>query len=534
MSTCPRCARALPPSADSCVHCGALVKALPAAPRPTTPGRRGSPPGGVGASGLAAGTWHDTAQWPPPAPPHKSSHDPVIGTTVAGRFLIEELVGQGGMGKVYKARHLALEKAVCLKMLKPALLEDPTLVGRFEREAKAASRLNHPNSIAILDFGRLEERGGTLYIAMEYVKGKDLRLVLRDEWPLPEARLCNIMAQVLGALGEAHAQNVIHRDLKPENIMVEQRRSQPDFVKVLDFGIAKILDSDLPGLTRSDVVCGTPQYMAPEQATGSALDARCDLYAVGVILYQMVTGHLPFDGQNSMEVLTKHVNEPPILPSQRQPGLVVSAGMEALILRAMSKDPAQRPQNAAQFRDELLDLVQPRLVSHPQVTPAPLLAATPRAHSIPSGERHTPVRVKPARPAHWGMWLAGGLAAVLVLSFAIGWSRAQKAPPPPDVPTVQLGFSAGPAKQPVQRDPDKARALISKASEWQRDGDTGAARDLLEQAVQLDPDNAEAHYRLGNLFLNSQPQRARLEYESSVRLDPTRYSEVVKGILKDM
>ena len=521
--TCSRCARALPPSADACVHCGALVKTLPVAPKPITPGRRASPPGGAR---VAAGMFHETAQWPPP-PPSRSSLDPFIGITVAGRFRIEELIGQGGMGKVYKARHMALDKTVVLKMLKPALLEDPTLVGRFEREAKAASRLNHPNSIAVLDFGRLEERGGTLYIAMEYVQGKDLRLVLRDEWPIPEARLCNIMAQVLAALAEAHAQSVIHRDLKPENIMVEQRRAQPDFVKVLDFGIAKILDSDLPGLTCSDVVCGTPQYMAPEQATGSALDARCDLYAVGVILYQLVTGHLPFDGQNSMEVLTKHVNEPPILPSQRQPGLIVSPGMEALILRAMAKDPGQRPQSAAQFRDELLDLVQPRLVSLPQITPAPLQAAGASSRSIPSGERHTPVSVKKPRPQHWAFWLASGLVAAFAISFAIGWVREPQVAAPA-LAVTQVGVPAAP------RDPEKARALITKASEWQRDGDTGAARDLLEQAVQLDPDNAEAHYRLGNLFLNSQPQRARLEYEASVRLDPTRYGEVVKGILKDL
>src|SRR5256712_6358504 len=211
-------------------------------------------------------------------------------------------MGRGGMGKFSRARHGARDRLVCLKMLKPTLLEDSSVVGRFEREALAASRLNHPNSIQVLDFGR-NDTDGSLYIVMEYVQGKDLRLVLRDEWPLEEARLCNIMAQVLSALGEAHAHNVIHRDLKPENIMVEQRRDQTEFVKVLDFGIAKILDSDMPGLTRNDVVCGTPQYMAPEQATGSQLDARCDLYAVGVILYQMATGHLPFDGQNSMEVL---------------------------------------------------------------------------------------------------------------------------------------------------------------------------------------------------------------------------------------
>src|SRR5207244_12317076 len=187
----------------------------------------------------------------------------------------------------------------------------------FEREAKAASRLNHPNGIQILDFGRNADGG--LFIAMEYVQGKDLRIVLRDEWPLEEGRLCNIMAQVLSALGEAHAHNVIHRDLKPENIMVEQRRNQPDFVKVLNFGIARILDSDLPRLTRADVVCGTPQYMAPEQATGAQLDGRCDLYAVGIMLYQLATGHLPFDVASAMDILTRHVHEPPVPPRKKQP-----------------------------------------------------------------------------------------------------------------------------------------------------------------------------------------------------------------------
>src|SRR5205823_7295989 len=175
---------------------------------------------------------------------NRPARDPLIGATVGGRFKVEELIGQGGMGKVYRARHLALDRLVCLKMLKPTLLEDPTVVGRFEREAKAASRLNHPNVIHVLDFGRNDSDGG-LFIAMEYVQGKDLRIVLRDEWPVPEERLCAIMGQALSALGEAHAHNVIHRDLKPENIMVEQRRDQPDFVKVLDFGIAKILDSDM-------------------------------------------------------------------------------------------------------------------------------------------------------------------------------------------------------------------------------------------------------------------------------------------------
>jgi serine/threonine-protein kinase len=305
----------------------------------------------------------------PVSPDAPGIHDPLVGKVIGGRFRVEELIGHGGMGKVYRARHLALERSVVLKMLRAQLVDDATLVGRFEREAKAASRLNHPNVIQVLDYGRAED--GTLYIVMEHVPGRDLRVILRDEWPLGEERLCNIMAQVCAALSEAHANNVIHRDLKPENIMVEPRRDTYEHVKVLDFGIAKILDSDMPGLTRHDVVCGTPQYMAPEQATGSALDQRCDIYAVGVILYQMATGHLPFDGNNSMEVLNRHVHEAPLPPRKRQPDAPISEEMERLILRSLSKDAAGRPQTAELFREELLAVpgkVRARITA-PRLTP---------------------------------------------------------------------------------------------------------------------------------------------------------------------
>jgi serine/threonine protein kinase len=508
-ANCPRCARALPPGpAKVCIYCGT--------PLAVTPAR--NPNLGFGASA-------------------RSARDPLIGQMVAGRFKVEELIGQGGMGKVYRARHIALDRVICLKMLKPALLEDPTLVGRFEREAKAASRLNHPNGIQVLDFGRDEADGG-LFIAMEYVQGKDLRIVLRDEWPLPEERLCNIMAQVLSALSEAHAHNVIHRDLKPENIMVEQRRDQPDFVKVLDFGIAKILDSDMPGLTRNDVVCGTPQYMAPEQATGSSLDARCDLYAVGVILYQMATGHLPFDGQNSMEVLTRHVNEPPVPPRKRQPDAPISEAMEGLILRALEKDPAMRPQNAEEFRQLILgvgqhrpsaQLLEPRLAD---LTPSEGLTL-PSTSPSGTGQPSTPPTPAPSRR---NLYLAGGAVAVAAAGALL--LRGRPSPPATSVPIeVSTPVSATPADPPpaaVQHDPAKARDLVQRASEWQAANDTGAARDLLEQAVQLDPDNAEAHYRLGGLFLNSQPQRARTEYEAARRLNGAKYGDVVDTILKGL
>jgi len=350
-AACPRCARALPPGiAKLCVYCGAALT--------------------VAGSGAAPGI------------ASRPARDPLIGQTVAGRFKVEELIGQGGMGKVYRARHVALDRLVCLKVLKRALNQDSTIASRFEREALAASRLNHPNSIQVLDFGRNQE-DGALYLVMEHVQGKDLQAVLRDEWPLPEERLCHILAQALDALAEAHRSNVIHRDLKPENIMVEQRRDHPDFVKVLDFGIAKILGSDLPTLTRADVVCGTPQYMAPEQATGGKLDARSDLYAVGIILYQMATSHLPFDGATPTEVLTRQVREAPVPPREREPSATISERMESLILRALSKDPALRPQSAEEFRQLLLEC--PRRVSAAFAPVATRTNPVPRAEARRAG-----------------------------------------------------------------------------------------------------------------------------------------------------
>jgi eukaryotic-like serine/threonine-protein kinase len=191
--------------------------------------------------------------------------DEYLGKTIVGKYRIEQMLGEGGMGKVYKATQLGIDRPIVLKVLRQALLSDDRTVRRFQREAKAASRLNHPNSIGVIDFGTAED--GALYIAMEYVQGKDLHHVLSREWPLPEARIIRIVSQVLSALSDAHSAGVIHRDLKPENIMVEQRRGEADFVKVLDFGIAKIMDSagdDGPALTRAGFVCGTPEYMSPE------------------------------------------------------------------------------------------------------------------------------------------------------------------------------------------------------------------------------------------------------------------------------
>lgn len=284
----------------------------------------------------------------------------LTGSIVATKFYIMELLGEGGMGQVYKARHLALDKLVCVKILRPQFASNATVVTRFEREAKAASRLNHPNSIQVLDFGSFEKNG--FYIVMEYIEGRDLANTLAEDWPLSELRVCHIAAQVLGALAAAHAAQVIHRDLKPENIMLQKMADDVDYVKVLDFGIAKVMAPEMPGLTRGDLVCGTPQYMSPEQATGAAVDGRSDLYAVGVVMYRMVTGFLPFEGRNPMEYLTKHASEKPMQPRLRRPDAVISPELEALILKALEKDPAKRPQTAEDFRRELLEIEAVRRV----------------------------------------------------------------------------------------------------------------------------------------------------------------------------
>jgi serine/threonine protein kinase len=277
--------------------------------------------------------------------------DPHIGRIIGTNFRVLKLIGTGAMGYVYQAEQLSLGKMVALKLLRSELQGDERLLKRFELEARNASRLSHPNSIQIIDFGRDQD---LLYIAMELLQGVDLGQLILREGPLPLARIGRIMDQVLGALDEAHAQRIVHRDLKPSNIMLASRRGDPDFVKVCDFGIAKAQTSrEGVGLTLKGLVCGTPEYMSPEQARGDEVDGRSDLYAVGVILYQLVTGDLPFTASSPVGILSKHLNDPPVPPSLRRPGLSISTALESIILGALAKDPTRRPQTAEQLRRQL-------------------------------------------------------------------------------------------------------------------------------------------------------------------------------------
>jgi serine/threonine-protein kinase len=277
----------------------------------------------------------------------RSGDDALIGTTLPGGYVILELVGVGGMGRVYRAEQKALGRTVAVKIIHPHLLGDESASVRFITEARAASRLNHPNSVAVIDFGKNKEQ---LYLVMEYLRGKDLARVVYEEGFLPFKRIVDIMVQVLAALGEAHHLDIIHRDLKPENIVLEPMRLGGDFVKVVDFGLAKMkAEVQGPGITNPGIVCGTPDYMAPEQGRGDPIDQRSDLYACGVILFQLLTGRLPFEAETPTQVVLMHLSLPPPDPSVIAPDRDIPEGLVEITLKALQKDAGRRFQNAEEF-----------------------------------------------------------------------------------------------------------------------------------------------------------------------------------------
>jgi eukaryotic-like serine/threonine-protein kinase len=272
-----------------------------------------------------------------------ASDDPLIGTVVSDRYRIIRKVGEGGMGAVYQAEHALIEKRVALKVLFQDLTRRPDLVARFLQEAKSASRIRQENVIDISDFGQSGD--GLVYIAMEFLDGQDLGKTLRAEKSIPWLRGRPILMQITKALRAAHAQGIIHRDMKPENVFLVQREGKVDFVKVLDFGIAKVVsadDNEGPRLTQTGMIFGTPEYMSPEQAQGHPPDHRLDVYAVGCIMYHMLTGSVPFTADSFMGILTKHLLEPVVPPRQRRPDLGITAEVEAVCLRAMEKDREKR------------------------------------------------------------------------------------------------------------------------------------------------------------------------------------------------
>lgn len=279
--------------------------------------------------------------------------DPLIGVVVADRYRIIELLGRGGMGVVYKVEHARIGKLMALKLLTGELGRDTELVSRFKREALMASKLSHPNTVQVFDFGSSE---GLTYLAMELLRGNDLGRIVRHGGPLGPMRASKIVVQICSSLAEAHDQDIIHRDLKPENIMILRGQSGDDVVKVLDFGLAKLRESkELGDVTTRGAIVGTPFYMSPEQIRGEPVDARSDVYSLGALMYACLTGHPVFDAQTPMGILTKHLTEEPVPPNARDPDLGIPLGLSRIVLRCLEKQPADRYQSVRELQQALVE-----------------------------------------------------------------------------------------------------------------------------------------------------------------------------------
>ena len=270
--------------------------------------------------------------------------DPLIGRLINDRFKIAALIARGGMGKVYRAEQAPLGRVCAIKVLNPnyAGEHDPEFHKRFFLEASIASKLTHPNTVTIFDYGRTDD--DIYYMAMEYLEGHTLHRAIREAGSFPEERAAHVARQICRALREAHSLGVIHRDLKPANIFLVEHGDETDFVKVLDFGLVKDVSEGKPAeeLTQTGLFMGSPKYMAPEQIRGDKVDARTDIYSLGIIMYEMATGKVPFDRPNSVNILMAHVNEEAPPMRQMNPNIQLSPAFEETVLRCMAKDPDTR------------------------------------------------------------------------------------------------------------------------------------------------------------------------------------------------
>jgi predicted Ser/Thr protein kinase len=283
--------------------------------------------------------------------PHRA--DPLLGLIVADRYRVLELIGRGGMGVVYRAEHSRIGKILALKLLTGELTRHSDQVGRFKREALMASRLSHPNTVQVFDFG---DADGLAYLAMEYVRGENLGALVDRLGPLGADRTARIVVQICSSLAEAHEKGIVHRDLKPENIMVVKSGTGDDVAKVLDFGLAKLRESsELSEVTLSGAIVGTPYYMAPEQIRGEAVGPAADVYALGALMYSCLTGTVVFDAQTPMGVLTRHLVEEPEPPSARAPAQGLSKNFDRIVLSALAKDPARRFESVTALQQALVE-----------------------------------------------------------------------------------------------------------------------------------------------------------------------------------
>ncbi|HVK78369.1 MAG TPA: protein kinase [Kofleriaceae bacterium] len=373
--------------------------------------------------------------------------DRLIGHDLDGRYRIEGLLGKGGMGAVLRARHLFMDQGVAIKVLRPTLARDPNAARRFVREARGTLKVDSEHALKVLDFAITAD--GLLYMVLELLDGRTVGAEVGGDGPMAARRAVHVARQVCDALAAAHHVGLVHRDLKPDNIMLVRRGGDPDFAKVLDFGLAKVMEGageralSMAALTQGDLVFGTPDYMAPEQAMGQPLDGRTDLYALGATLFEMLTARPPFVGPGPMAVLADHVRTPAPRVRDVRPETDAPPELEALIARCLAKDAALRPPSAAALGAELAALEDrlagrpARAVSHGETVDLPARAVADAVGAVPPARPAAapapPPTVVPApvdddeplpRRSHTLAFVLGGalLAAVAVVALALGRS----------------------------------------------------------------------------------------------------------------
>jgi serine/threonine-protein kinase len=396
---------------------------------------------------------------------------PLIGTLVSGRYRVIEELGEGGMGAVYLAQHVALEKHVALKVLHPSLSRDPVLQERFLREAKAAARIDHKNVVNITDFGATET--GIVFIVMELLQGQDMAAVLKERRALPWPEARSILLQVCHALSAAHEHGVIHRDIKPENVFVLKREKGERLIKVVDFGIAKLIhDRNQPKLTAAGVVHGTPGFIAPEQIQGGVVDHRADIYAVGALAYNILTGRPPFPGKTVIQVLTLQMESNVVPPSQVDPELGVPDELDSIVVRALAKDPAQRHGSMEQLARELEEVLAEELAEvlaeELAEEPPPDPEDHPQLLIVGREESETTYKLG-VRPKLTKMTIVAivlfGLGVALAAGVGVGFLFLPKSEPQVTATSSASDAAAGPRDSAAAVDlstPDQARPAARK------------------------------------------------------------------------
>ncbi len=441
----------------------------------------------------------------------------LVGTVLAERYAISRRLGEGGMGIVYAARHVNLDKDVAVKILLPELSNIPGVSERFEREARSLSRLDHPGIVRVMDFGQTSD--GLCYLVMDYVEGRPLSDILKEEAPLSETRAVNLARQILLALAHAHDIGIIHRDLKPDNIMVVSPGTPQESIRILDFGIAKMLEQDQPHkeetqpLTRAGMVFGTPEYLAPEQAAGEPdlVDARSDLYTVGIILFEMLTGRRPFEAPTRMALLNQHITKEPPRLSEALPSRKFPPALEEIVAKALAKDREDRFQSALEFYEALTSLpaAKPILSLWPGAVP-------PAATRLPPAG--TKRRHRSRRLLVFGslvlLALAGVAGLVVLRMDRHGRRETPASHRQPRDPRAEL--EAVVAKAPPELRPklDEAVVHLLKA-------EPVPALRLLKKVVNKHPDVAAVQFLRGRAFAAySKWVSALRAYRRAVALDP--------------